>query len=409
MQTTKVVKPPLGSRMMTAVIVCFLWLAAVQLLNLYVVRTRELRLAAAASQDASAQVRLAELTSKAGLVQTRLISQWNSGSQESAEQFRAESLRLDEEIADLTLGLRALLLRPDERVTLDEFQFAWLAYAGARASTAPDQAGAGLPQEVVQSGTVAMDRLRDLQVIVSEQVQDRMQAAGAQRMQVQNIMMTMSVLATLPALLLAVFVVNQIAKTAESLTSVARLVAAGDLDWTLQVDASDELGSLSEAMNRLIRNTRRIAAARREAVEQLDREMADRRRLETTLAAERKGHEALLPLLGDGVITTDAAGRVVRLNRAAERLTGLSQREMVGRPIADFLPGVSSTHPSMGPSVVHQTLTSGRVSARADRAMLVAKDGTHRTVTFHTTPIHDADDRVIGVTVVCRESSRPDA
>ena len=48
--------------------------------------------------------------------------------------------------------------------------------------------------------------------------------------------------------------------------------------------------------------------------------------------------QALLDALPDAVLTSDGAGNVEFLNRAAERLTGHTRETVLGRPVGEVLP-----------------------------------------------------------------------
>src|SRR6185436_359198 len=58
------------------------------------------------------------------------------------------------------------------------------------------------------------------------------------------------------------------------------------------------------------------------------------RRAEQALADEKERLAVTLRSIGDGVITTDLAGTVLLLNNAAEALTGWTQEEAAGQPLA---------------------------------------------------------------------------
>jgi PAS domain S-box-containing protein len=72
---------------------------------------------------------------------------------------------------------------------------------------------------------------------------------------------------------------------------------------------------------------------------------AERRRLaaaqeaETAIAREREQAARVLAAVGDGVALVDESGVVRLWNPAAEEITGVPATEVVGRPIADALPG----------------------------------------------------------------------
>ena len=58
------------------------------------------------------------------------------------------------------------------------------------------------------------------------------------------------------------------------------------------------------------------------------------RRTLKSLFEEKERAQVTLRSIGDGVITTDAEGKVVLINAIAERLTGWTQREAEGKPLA---------------------------------------------------------------------------
>ena len=52
--------------------------------------------------------------------------------------------------------------------------------------------------------------------------------------------------------------------------------------------------------------------------------------------------------IGDGVISTDAAGRVIRMNPVAEQLTGWSEAEALGKPVEQVFHIVNEETPGRG-------------------------------------------------------------
>jgi diguanylate cyclase (GGDEF)-like protein/PAS domain S-box-containing protein len=61
--------------------------------------------------------------------------------------------------------------------------------------------------------------------------------------------------------------------------------------------------------------------------------------VETELRRSRETTATTLASIAEGVIASDAAGRVTFLNQVAERLLGRRSAEAVGRPLAELLPG----------------------------------------------------------------------
>ena len=67
------------------------------------------------------------------------------------------------------------------------------------------------------------------------------------------------------------------------------------------------------------------------------RDISRRKQAEESLREERDFVAAVLDIAGGLVIVLDNAGRIVRFNRACERLSGYESGEVLGKPIWDFL------------------------------------------------------------------------
>lgn len=122
---------------------------------------------------------------------------------------------------------------------------------------------------------------------------------------------TAMVIAGLVATAVGVFIAARITGPLQELRRQSRAVAAGRLDASVRPAAEEELGDLGRAFNVMTANLRRLVAEQERT----------RTRLEATLAN-----------LNDGVVITDRADIVVRLNPAAARMLGAPGDEAAGRP-----------------------------------------------------------------------------
>jgi len=125
-------------------------------------------------------------------------------------------------------------------------------------------------------------------------------------------------------------------------------------------------------------------------------------------AAMREREEDLavtLASIGDGVIATDTAGRVTRLNAVAETLTGWTAAEAQGRPLAEVFCIVNEETRAAVESPVAKVMATGLVVGLANHTLLVARDGTERPIADSGAPIRDAQNRVRGVVLVFRDQT----
>jgi len=118
-------------------------------------------------------------------------------------------------------------------------------------------------------------------------------------------------------------------------------------------------------------------------------------RSERALTSEKERLAITLRSIGDGVITTDTAGRVVMLNHTAEQLTGWAQVDAAGRFLSDI---VRLTDDSDG-----DTRADEPSGDRPRRGLLQTRDGASRVIERIATSIHDRDHHDIGTVLVIRD------
>ncbi|MFT3915237.1 MAG: PAS domain S-box protein [Anaeromyxobacteraceae bacterium] len=126
---------------------------------------------------------------------------------------------------------------------------------------------------------------------------------------------------------------------------------------------------------------------------------------EERLAAERERLAVTLESIGDAVIATDREARVTVFNGVAERLTGWTAREALGRPLQDVFRIVSERTGSPVESPVERVLREGAVVGLTNHTSLVARDGRIIPIADSGAPIRDAHGRTIGVVLVFRDQT----
>jgi PAS domain S-box-containing protein len=133
------------------------------------------------------------------------------------------------------------------------------------------------------------------------------------------------------------------------------------------------------------------------------RDITERKRIETMVAAEREQLAVTLRSIGDGVITTDINGNVVLINKVAEGLTGWRQAEARGRPIKDVLPLLDEKTGEPRLSPVEQVLGTCKACELEGNSLLVARDGSRFLITDSVAPILDKDSVISGTVLVFRD------
>ena len=128
----------------------------------------------------------------------------------------------------------------------------------------------------------------------------------------------------------------------------------------------------------------------------------ERPRSET--AAEAR-YRITLASIGDGVISTDAQGRVDFMNLAAQRLTGWTDSEARGRPIQEVFRIINEETRAQVENPLARVLREGVVVGLANHTVLVAKDGIERPIADSGAPIRDEKGAITGVVLVFRDQT----
>ena len=123
------------------------------------------------------------------------------------------------------------------------------------------------------------------------------------------------------------------------------------------------------------------------------------------LRENKERFRATLYSIGDGVITTDAQGRVREMNPVAERLSGWSEDEARGRPLEEAFRLVNEDSRAAVENPVRRVLQGGQCVGLANHTLLVARDGTERPIADSGAPIYAEDGKTCGAVLVFRDRS----
>ena len=124
----------------------------------------------------------------------------------------------------------------------------------------------------------------------------------------------------------------------------------------------------------------------------------ERKNLEKELSREKNLLETTLVSVGEGVITTDADGKIVFMNRIAEKLTGFAQSEANGEEVSQVFSIIQQgTRASV--TIVDKALATGETIILED-IILVNKNQQEYIVEACAVPLMQNDDNINGVVLV---------
>jgi PAS domain S-box-containing protein len=138
----------------------------------------------------------------------------------------------------------------------------------------------------------------------------------------------------------------------------------------------------------------------------VDRSARERAQAEEQAGEQREWLHVTLSSIGDGVVATDARGRVRFLNPAAQRLTGWRAAEAAGRPAEELLHLFEERSGASTECPLHRALVTRAAAAAPGEPALRARDGSVHAVDVSATPIADPQSGgLLGAVLVLREAA----
>ncbi|XKH02215.1 diguanylate cyclase [Marinobacter nauticus] len=129
-----------------------------------------------------------------------------------------------------------------------------------------------------------------------------------------------------------------------------------------------------------------------------------RRKIEEQLFDERERARVTLDSIGDGVLSTDINGRVSYMNVVAEKLTGHTREEAVGRPLDEVFHVVDANSRERASDPARRAIQSDCVVELQANVMLVAQDGKELAIEDSAAPIHNRDGVIVGAVIVFHDA-----
>ena len=186
-------------------------------------------------------------------------------------------------------------------------------------------------------------------------------------------------------LLLTAWLLNaQITRPLQRLRRAAQRMHQGDYDVRLPERGCSEITEVSQGFNAM---ARAVAQARRRLLE-------SERRLSVTLDS-----------IGDGLIATDLEGYITLMNPVAERLTGWSRDQALGRRIEEVFVICNAGDDRPAPVPIRRVLAEGTLVGLANHTVLTAREGRRYHIADSAAPIRQEDGTLVGVVLAFHDMS----
>jgi len=133
---------------------------------------------------------------------------------------------------------------------------------------------------------------------------------------------------------------------------------------------------------------------------QLD--ITERKQAEQRIKEQEENLRTTLNSIGDGVISTDLAGKIIRMNPIAEELTGWDKKDSLNQPIEKVFRIFNAKTKKELKNPVEKVFEEKRIIGLANHTLLKAKDGKEYQIADSGAPIKDDNGNITGAVLVFR-------
>lgn len=198
------------------------------------------------------------------------------------------------------------------------------------------------------------------------------------------------------------------------LSGIEKISTTKDFSVRVEKQSNDEFGQLVDGFNTMLEHIQQRDSQLQKARDELELrvaertsalelEIAERKRVEAALAEEKERLTVMLRSIGEAVIATDCAGRITLFNPVAEKLTGISAQDAIGKSINQILllrrPSGENGHVDL----VHMALENQEANGVPGEAFVLKTEDYEMDVECTGAPMRDKNGHVVGVVFVLRD------
>ena len=135
------------------------------------------------------------------------------------------------------------------------------------------------------------------------------------------------------------------------------------------------------------------------------RNITKRKLAEKALRESEELFRTTLYSIGDGVITTDTKGCLRQMNHVAEKLTGWSEKEAMGKPLEEVFNVINEDTRQQVEIPVRKVLREGQIVGLANHTLLISKENREIPIADSGSPIINPKGDITGVVLVFRDQT----
>ena len=133
--------------------------------------------------------------------------------------------------------------------------------------------------------------------------------------------------------------------------------------------------------------------------------MIERAATTEALFEEKERAQVTLNSIGDAVVSINVSGQVTYLNIVAEYLTGWSQQEAAGHPLAEVFRIIDGATRAEARNPMELAIREKKTVGLTPNCVLIRRDGVEFSIEDSAAPIHDRHGQVTGAVMVFHDVS----
>jgi len=206
-------------------------------------------------------------------------------------------------------------------------------------------------------------------------------------------LLTLLLLFTLTAAIIGIslWVNRSIARPIAKLEKDIRIIGSGNLDHKVGATATDEIGQLSRAFDKMTEDLKETTTS----IVELNKEIDERKEAETALRESEKRARQYLDISGVAFVALDNEGNITLINQRGLEILGYREKELLGKNWFKTCLPERMTDEVLD---VYQQLIRGEIEpVEYYENPILTKDGQERILAWHNAVLRNPDSEIVGV------------
>ena len=171
-------------------------------------------------------------------------------------------------------------------------------------------------------------------------------------------------------------------------------IDSGSLNEKFVSKNNDEIGELATSFNKLTEKLFTTTVSK----EKLAKEIQERKKTKVELDKQQSLNTTVLEGAGNIITILDPKGCFVSFNHSAEKLTGFSRDELIGKPVWDFV--IPEEEREDVKNIFNALLEGNLAVAGSHENHWLTKSGEYRLIDWHNTVVRSVADEITHVVAI---------